>query len=89
MSPKKVKNSHEHKLDTKDKKSTTLSHTINVKSEKDGNSKYESSAKEYQDIKKIIEPKTTKIETDHFKHSCIGDNLVAYLSRFVNLTQIR
>ena len=82
-SPKKVKNSHEPKVDAEDKKSTTFSYPINVKSEKDGNSKYESSAKECQDIKKIIKPKTTKIETDHSTHSCMGENLVAYLSRFV------
>ena len=56
---------------------------FDVKSEKGGHSKYESSAKECQDMKKIIKPKTTKIETDHSTHSCMGDNLVAYLSRFV------
>ena len=80
---KKEKNSYEPKLDAEDKKSTTLSYPINVKSEKDGHSKYESSTKECQDIKNIIKPKTAKIETDHSKYSCMGDNLVAYLSRFV------
>ena len=73
----------EPKLDAEDKKSTTLSYPINVKAEKDGHLKYESSAKECQDMKKIIKAKTTKIETDHSTHLCMGDNLVAYLSRFV------
>ena len=80
---KKVKNSHEPKLDSEDKKSTILFYPIDVKSEKDGHSKYESSTKECEDIKNIIKPKTAKIETDHSKYSCMGDNLVAYLSRFV------
>ena len=78
---KKVKK--EPKLDAEDKKSTTLSYPINVKAEKEGHLKYESSAKECQDMKKIIKAKTTKIETDHSTHLCMGDNLVAYLSRFV------
>ena len=78
---KKVKK--EPKLDAEDKKSTTLSYPINVKAEKDGHLQYESSAKECQDMKKIIKAKTTKIETDHSTHLSMGDNLVAYLSRFV------
>ena len=78
---KKVKK--EPKLDSEDKKSNTLSYPVNVKAEKDGHLKYESSAKECQDMKKIIKAKTTKTETDHSTHLCMGDNLVAYLSRFV------